>query len=77
MVYREPEVTAGNADTNRLLPYRSGSRVDGRVQNTFCKWSARGDIPMHRDRAKCYQLFKRSDVERFLAKAGKLVTGRT
>ena len=45
----------------------------GVAQNTLRKWAARGDIPMHRNPANGYRLFKRSDLDRFLVKAGKPV----
>ena len=45
----------------------------GVAQNTLRKWAARGDLPMHRNPANGYRLFKRSDLDRFLAKAGKPV----
>ncbi len=38
----------------------------GVAQNTIRKWAARGDIPMHRNPANGYRLFKRVDLERFL-----------
>jgi excisionase family DNA binding protein len=41
----------------------------GVAQNTLRKWAARGDIPMHRNPANGYRLFKRSDLEKFLNKA--------
>ncbi len=41
--------------------------------NTIRKWAARGAIPMHRNPANGYRLFKRSDLDRFLVKAGKPV----
>ena len=43
----------------------------GVAQNTLRKWAARGDIPMHRNPANGYRLFKRADLDRFLVKAGK------
>ncbi len=45
----------------------------GVAQNTLRKWAARGDIPMHRNPANGYRLFKRTDLDRFLFKAGKPV----
>jgi excisionase family DNA binding protein len=39
--------------------------------NTLRKWAARGEIPMHRNPANGYRLFKRSDLERFLKKISK------
>ena len=41
--------------------------------NTIRKWAARGDIPMHRNPANGYRLFKQSDLEAFLKKAAKPV----
>jgi excisionase family DNA binding protein len=38
----------------------------GVAQNTIRKWAARGDIPMHRNPANGYRLFKRSDLDNFL-----------
>jgi excisionase family DNA binding protein len=45
----------------------------GVAQNTVRKWAARGAIAMRRNPANGYRLFKRSDLDRFLAKAGKPV----
>ena len=36
----------------------------GVAQNTLRKWAGRGDIPMHRNPANGYRLFKWSDVDR-------------
>jgi len=41
--------------------------------NTLRKWAARGDIPMHRNPANRYRLFKRSDLDVFLKKTAKPV----
>jgi excisionase family DNA binding protein len=45
----------------------------GVAQNTIRKWAARGDIPMHRNPANGYRLFKRSDLDKFLNKTAKPV----
>jgi excisionase family DNA binding protein len=45
----------------------------GVSQNTIRKWAARGDIPMHRNPANGYRLFKRNDLDAFLKKAAKPV----
>lgn len=45
----------------------------GVAQNTLRKWAARGDIPMHRNPANGYRLFKRSDLDDFLKKIAKPV----
>jgi len=39
--------------------------------NTVRKWAARGDIPMHRNPANGYRLFKRSDLDSFLKKTAR------
>ena len=43
----------------------------GVAQNTIRKWASRGDIPVYRNPANGYRLFKRSELERFLQKIEK------
>lgn len=50
------------------------AEILGVAQNTIRKWAARGDIPLHRNPANGYRLFKRSDLEKFLKKAAKPVS---
>ena len=38
----------------------------GVAQNTLRKWAAQGKIPMHRNPANGYRLFKLSDLKCFL-----------
>ena len=38
---------------------------------TVRKWAALGDIPMHRNPANGYRLFKRSDLDAFLKKTAR------
>jgi excisionase family DNA binding protein len=45
----------------------------GVAQNTLRKWAALGRLPMHRNPANGYRLFKRSDLDKFLKKAAKPV----
>lgn len=45
----------------------------GVAQNTLRKWAARGEIPMHRNPANGYRLFKRTDLDKFLKKTAKPV----
>lgn len=40
----------------------------GVSQNTLRKWAEAGKIPMRRNPANGYRLFKRSDLLKFLAK---------
>jgi excisionase family DNA binding protein len=42
------------------------AEILGVAQNTLRKWASRGDIPMRRNPANGYRLFKRSDLEQFL-----------
>jgi excisionase family DNA binding protein len=49
------------------------ARILGVSQNTLRAWAEAGVIPMHRNPANGYRLFRRSDLEKFLARAGKPV----
>jgi excisionase family DNA binding protein len=42
------------------------AEILGVAQNTLRKWAAEGKIPVHRNPANGYRLFKRSDLEKFL-----------
>jgi excisionase family DNA binding protein len=42
--------------------------------NTIRNWAARGDIPMHRNPANGYRLFKRSDLDKFQKMVAKPAT---
>ncbi len=52
------------------------AEILGVSQNTLRKWAARGDIPMHRNPANGYRLFKRVDLGKFLKKTAKPVKPR-
>ena len=43
----------------------------GVAQNTLRKWAEQGKIPMHRNPANSYRLFKRSDLDAFLRDVAK------
>lgn len=43
----------------------------GVSQNTLRTWAADGKIPVHRNPANGYRLFKRSDLKKFLETAAK------
>ena len=45
----------------------------GVAQNTLRKWAALGRLPMHRNPANGYRLFKRSDLDKFLKETAKPV----
>lgn len=49
------------------------AEILGVAQNTLRKWAERGDIPMQRNPANGYRLFRRRDLERFLKKTAKPV----
>jgi excisionase family DNA binding protein len=42
------------------------AEILGVAQNTLRKWAKRGEIPMHRNPANGYRLFRRADLEKFL-----------
>ena len=48
----------------------------GVAQNSLRKWAERGDIPMRRNPANGYRLFRRSDLDKFLQKAAKPVRAK-
>ena len=50
------------------------AEILGVAQNTLRKWAERGDIPMHRNPANGYRLFRRADLETFLRKTARPVT---
>ncbi|MBM4088334.1 MAG: helix-turn-helix domain-containing protein [Planctomycetes bacterium] len=62
--------------TTKLTDYMqtaAAAEYLGVHQNTLRKWAGRGDIPMHRNPANGYRLFKRGDLDKFLQKAAKPV----
>jgi len=47
------------------------AEILGVSQGTVRSWAEAGTIPMHRNPANGYRLFRRSDLEKFLALVGK------
>ena len=47
------------------------AEILGVAQNTIRKWSKQGKIPMRRNPANGYRLFKRKDLDAFLRKVEK------
>ena len=43
----------------------------GVAQNTIRKWATRGDLPVHRNPANGYRLFKQEDLKKFLANVAR------
>ncbi|NNE01267.1 MAG: helix-turn-helix domain-containing protein [Pirellulaceae bacterium] len=49
------------------------AEILGVAQNTLRKWAEDGAIPMSRNPANGYRLFRRDDLDKFLNKAAKPV----
>ena len=49
------------------------AEILGVSQNTLRKWAGDGRIPMHRNPANGYRLFRRADLDRFLRQVAKPV----
>ena len=49
------------------------AEILGVAQNTIRKWAEQGKIPMYRNPANGYRLFKRADLEEFLRKTAQPV----
>jgi len=49
------------------------AEILGVAQNTLRKWAAAGKVPMCKNPANGYRLFRRSDLETFLRKAAQPV----
>jgi excisionase family DNA binding protein len=52
------------------------AEILGVAQNTLRKWAKRGEIPMHRNPANGYRLFRRVDLENFLRTVEQPVTSQ-
>jgi excisionase family DNA binding protein len=60
--------------TTKLSEYvltAEAAQILGVAQNTLRKWAGRGDIPMYRNPANAYRLFKRSDLDKFLKRVAR------
>ena len=53
------------------------AEILGVSQNTLRKWAENGAIPMHRNPANGYRLFKRSELDNFLTATAKPVNTDT
>lgn len=49
------------------------AKILGVAQNTLRKWAEDGRVPMFRNPANGYRMFRRDDLEAFLRKAAKPV----
>lgn len=56
---------------NEYVMTAEAAEILGVSQNTLRAWAADGKIRMHRNPANSYRLFRRADLEKFLAKVAK------
>jgi excisionase family DNA binding protein len=66
---RRRQFGEGDQKMTKLTEYvktAEAAKILGVAQNTLRKWAEAGAIPMHRNPANGYRLFKRSDLEMFL-----------
>ena len=61
---------------NQYVMTAEAAEIVGVFQNTLRGWAAEGKIPMHRNPANGYRLFKRKDLEKFLQRAAMPVRPR-
>ena len=59
------------AKLSEYVMVAEAARMLGVSQNTLRSWAEDGKIPMHRNPANGYRLFRRKDLEKFLAKVAK------
>ena len=64
------------AKLSEYVKVAEAARILGVSQNTLRSWAEAGKIPMHRNPANGYRLFRREDLERFLAETAKPVKQR-
>jgi excisionase family DNA binding protein len=60
------------AKLTEYIMVAEAARILGVSQNTLRSWAEAGKIPMHRNPANGYRLFRRVDLEKFLAKVAKV-----
>jgi excisionase family DNA binding protein len=53
---------------NEYVKVAEAARILGVSQNTLRAWAGTGKIPVRRNPANGYRLFRRADLETFLAK---------
>jgi excisionase family DNA binding protein len=59
------------AKLNEYVKIAEAARILGASQNTLRAWGEAGKLPMRRNPANGYRLFRRADLERFLANVTK------
>ena len=60
---------------NEYVKIAEAARILGVSQNTLRAWAESGKIRMHRNPANGYRLFRRVDLETFLANIAKPAKG--
>jgi excisionase family DNA binding protein len=64
---------SGMEKLSEYLLTKEAADLLGVSQNTLRAWAEDGRVPMHRNPANGYRLFRREDLEKILAKAAKPV----
>lgn len=59
------------AKLSEYVKVAEAAEILGVSQGTVRAWAEAGKIPMHRNPANRYRLFRREDLEKFLAKVAK------
>ena len=65
------------ATLTEYLKTAEAAEILGVAQNTLRKWAEAGDVPMHRNPANGYRLFRRADLELFLRNTAQPVKPTT
>lgn len=64
------------AKLSEYVKVAEAAEILGVSQGTIRAWAEAGKIPMHRNPANGYRLFRRADLQGFLRKIGKPVKPR-
>lgn len=59
------------AKVSEYVMVAEAAEILGVSQGTIRTWATGGKIPMHKNPANGYRLFRRDDLEKFLAKVAK------
>ena len=59
------------AKLSEYVKVAEAAEILGVSQGTIRTWAEAGKIPMHKNPANGYRLFRRHDLEKFLAKVAK------
>lgn len=60
---------------NEYVKIAEAARILGVSQNTLRAWAESGKVPVRRNPANGYRLFRRAELDRFLAKAARPAKG--